>query len=285
MNTSWFEANWFWALVGFIVCIPAAVFGNWLYEKLKHPKKQKSKYFSANLSNDVIEFEGRFPYDTSMTASIQDIAQKVLGSTVLISKKSEKKKNVRTTECPNCGQKSPIDKNYSCPFCRFPVLDGRHARGVYVRTRLRLWVELFSLMTVFLILGFALFSTTNDTLDLFKAGRINISILIHNSHIVYQAAGWFPVAIALVCFILMFIPSKAEQFATWIIESGSNLHGYFWVVFWPVMSGALALTSFIGFVDISSKLPTVTERSIAVVTTMIILLVSLGATNIGLRKR
>ena len=92
-------------------------------------------------------------------------------------------------------------------------------------------------------------------------------------------------AIALVCFILMFIPSKAEQFATWIIESGSNLRGYFWVVFWPVMSGALALTSFIGFVDISSKLPTVTERSIAVVTTMIILLVSLGATNIGLRKR
>lgn len=180
---------------------------------------------------------------------------------------------------------SPVDKNYSCPFCRFPLLDERHDRAVYARTRLRLWVELFSLMTVFLILGFALFSTTNDTLRLFNAGTINVNIQIHNSHMLYQAAGWFPVAIALGCFVLMFIPSKAEQFANWIVESGSNLHGYFWVIFWPVMSGALALTSFIGLVDISSRLPTVTARSIAVVASMIILLVSLVATNTGLRKR
>lgn len=140
---------------------------------------------------------------------------------------------------------------------------------------LRLWAELFSLMIVFLLLGLALFSTTDDTLNFVRFGNFNVSLTIHNSHLIYQYAGWLPIAASFTCLVLMFIPSQAERLADRIAEST-----YFWRIFTAIMIIALSLTSLIGVVDASNRLQTVTTRSIAVIVSMIMLIISMLAADV-----
>lgn len=78
MNANWYDAGWFWALIGWVIGIPSGVFVNWLYDRLKMRSKSKGEYFTYNISNNYIIFEGR----ASTTASIQDIVQQTIGQKI-----------------------------------------------------------------------------------------------------------------------------------------------------------------------------------------------------------
>jgi hypothetical protein len=86
MNSDWWEANWFWAIIAWLIGIPTGLLVNFLSENMKKRKEQEGDYFSASISGDYIQFEGRIPNDTLSIASVQQVIQTILGDKVVVQK-------------------------------------------------------------------------------------------------------------------------------------------------------------------------------------------------------
>jgi len=132
------------------------------------------------------------------------------------------------------------------------------------RSKLRLLIELFSLMISFLIMGLISLSVAFST----EPGKINIysfSFTLPYNKYVLIILGFILIIASLISIFLMLFLKQAEQFGRWLEYSDSKLNKLVWRIFWPLLWISLCITFIEAIVEISTKMSTPFWRSAALI--------------------
>ena len=116
-----------------------------------------------------------------------------------------------------------------------------------VRSELRLFVELFSLTTIFFLFSIISFSMKEADREIFS---LNITIPYEG----FFALGCIYVALSLFSLFLLYSTQRAKRLEEWLEHSSSRLNKVIWAVFWPLLWMAFSITFISGLVDGSNKL-------------------------------
>ncbi|MDD5338894.1 MAG: hypothetical protein PHG35_05745 [Dehalococcoidales bacterium] len=141
------------------------------------------------------------------------------------------------------------------------------------RSELRLFVELFSLATIFFLTSILSLSASLST----KPSEITIfskTITFLYNQSAFWVTGIIFGSLFLFSLIMIIVPSTARKLGEWIEHSDSKINLVFWMVFMPLISIATVYPVFFCIIDASRGMPTTLGRDITLIVGLFIYLLS-----------